>query len=156
MLIIKTVSAVAEDPSIGRAEALRRSMVELIKHGAAEDAHPAMWAPFVLVGEGGVTPKTAPPTSPLPIRVKKPVTTPDWRTNVWRHSSCLRSARLRNPNTSHSSPELGAPWPSPRPWQGSWFACCRHYPVIHLGSSSGRAADAPNAKSRSRTAAIRS
>jgi CHAT domain-containing protein len=30
-------------------------MVELIKHGSAEYAHPAMWAPFVLVGEGGGT-----------------------------------------------------------------------------------------------------
>jgi CHAT domain-containing protein len=44
----------ANDPSIGRAEALRRSMLAL----AADDtrphyAHPAFWAPFVVIGEGG-------------------------------------------------------------------------------------------------------
>jgi len=40
------------NPKIGRAEALRRSMAELITKGEPEFAHPAMWAPFVLVGEG--------------------------------------------------------------------------------------------------------
>jgi hypothetical protein len=33
-------------------EALRLSMRELIEKGAPYDAHPAQWAPFVLVGEG--------------------------------------------------------------------------------------------------------
>jgi tetratricopeptide (TPR) repeat protein len=37
----------------GRAEALRRSMLALIETGAAHEAHPAYWAPFALVGEGG-------------------------------------------------------------------------------------------------------
>jgi CHAT domain-containing protein len=37
---------------IGRAEALRRSMIELVKQGPDESAHPTIWAPFVLVGEG--------------------------------------------------------------------------------------------------------
>jgi CHAT domain-containing protein len=37
---------------IGRAEALRRSMSRLIKDGTDFEAHPAYWAPFVLVGEG--------------------------------------------------------------------------------------------------------
>jgi CHAT domain-containing protein len=39
------------NPEIGRAEALRRSMMAL----AASDnyAHPMFWAPFVVVGEGG-------------------------------------------------------------------------------------------------------
>ena len=41
------------DPVVGRAEALRRSMAELITNGKPHEAHPAMWAPFVLVGEGG-------------------------------------------------------------------------------------------------------
>jgi CHAT domain-containing protein/tetratricopeptide (TPR) repeat protein len=40
------------DPKIGRGEALRRSMVELITNGQPQEAHPAAWAPFVLVGEG--------------------------------------------------------------------------------------------------------
>jgi CHAT domain-containing protein len=51
-----TTRAFAElktNPKIGRAEALRRSMVELITKGQPRESHPAMWAPFVLVGEGG-------------------------------------------------------------------------------------------------------
>ena len=40
-------------PEIGRAEALRRSMVALIGDGTSRTAHPAFWAPFVVVGEGG-------------------------------------------------------------------------------------------------------
>ena len=50
-LITKTVAALRTDPRIGRAEALRRSMASLISKGDAF-AHPATWAPFVLVGEG--------------------------------------------------------------------------------------------------------
>jgi CHAT domain-containing protein/tetratricopeptide (TPR) repeat protein len=48
-------SAFAElDPAsnIGPAEALRRAMVALIDTGAAWQAHPAYWAPFVVAGEG--------------------------------------------------------------------------------------------------------
>ena len=40
-------------PKIGRAEALRRSMLALIDKGPERFAHPAAWAPFVVVGEGG-------------------------------------------------------------------------------------------------------
>lgn len=40
-------------PAIGRAEALRRAMLELIDNGAPHEAHPAYWAPFVVVGDGG-------------------------------------------------------------------------------------------------------
>jgi tetratricopeptide (TPR) repeat protein/CHAT domain-containing protein len=40
-------------PNIGRTEALRRSMLALIDKGPERFAHPAAWAPFVLVGEGG-------------------------------------------------------------------------------------------------------
>jgi CHAT domain-containing protein/Flp pilus assembly protein TadD len=40
------------EPSIGRAEALRRSMLALIDQGGVK-ARPAYWAPFVVVGEGG-------------------------------------------------------------------------------------------------------
>jgi CHAT domain-containing protein len=36
---------------MGRAEALRRSMLTLIESGGP-NAHPATWAPFVVVGEG--------------------------------------------------------------------------------------------------------
>ena len=43
----------ARDPKVGRAEALRRSMLALIDKGGPDEAHPAYWAPFVVVGEGG-------------------------------------------------------------------------------------------------------
>jgi CHAT domain-containing protein len=49
-LIIKTFDEIKADPKIGRAEALRRSMLALIE--AEGFAHPANWAPFVVVGEG--------------------------------------------------------------------------------------------------------
>jgi CHAT domain-containing protein/tetratricopeptide (TPR) repeat protein len=52
-LITKTVAELKADPKIGRAEALRRSMLSMIDTGKDYEAHPAFWAPFVLVGEGG-------------------------------------------------------------------------------------------------------
>jgi CHAT domain-containing protein len=42
----------ARDPKVGRAEALRRSMLALIDKGNLREAHPANWAPFIVVGEG--------------------------------------------------------------------------------------------------------
>ena len=52
-LITGAVGVIARDQTVGRAGALRRSMVALIDTGAPHEAHPAYWAPFVLVGEGG-------------------------------------------------------------------------------------------------------
>jgi CHAT domain-containing protein len=52
-LITAAVGELARDPKVGRAEALRRSMLALINNGAPHEAHPAYWAPFVVVGEGG-------------------------------------------------------------------------------------------------------
>jgi CHAT domain-containing protein/tetratricopeptide (TPR) repeat protein len=47
-------SELAKNPAIGRAEALRRSMQKLIAdRSSPRNADPAVWAPFVLVGEGG-------------------------------------------------------------------------------------------------------
>ena len=43
--------ATRNDPTIGRAEALRQSMMGLASIQAT--AHPFYWAPFVVVGEGG-------------------------------------------------------------------------------------------------------
>jgi tetratricopeptide (TPR) repeat protein/CHAT domain-containing protein len=54
-LITKAVAELKADPLIGRAEALRRSMLSMIDTGKNYEAHPAFWAPFVLVGEGGAT-----------------------------------------------------------------------------------------------------
>jgi tetratricopeptide (TPR) repeat protein/CHAT domain-containing protein len=52
-LITIAIAELKADPKIGRAEALRRSMLSLITTGKDYEAHPAFWAPFVLVGEGG-------------------------------------------------------------------------------------------------------
>ena len=52
-LITKAVSTMAADSSVGRSEALRRSMVALIEKGQPQEAQPAFWAPFIVVGEGG-------------------------------------------------------------------------------------------------------
>ena len=52
-LITAAVGAISRDKSLGRAEALRRAMLLMIDKGAAHEAHPAYWAPFVVVGEGG-------------------------------------------------------------------------------------------------------
>ena len=60
-LITKAVSTMAADTSVGRSEALRRSMLELIDKGKPYEAQPAFWAPFVVVGEGSV------PTSAQPL-----------------------------------------------------------------------------------------
>jgi CHAT domain-containing protein/Tfp pilus assembly protein PilF len=50
-LITKVFDEIKADGRIGRAEALRRSMLALIGTGGG-NAHPATWAPFVVVGEG--------------------------------------------------------------------------------------------------------
>jgi CHAT domain-containing protein len=40
-------------PHAGRADALQRAMIELMDdRSQADNAHPAVWAPFVVVGEG--------------------------------------------------------------------------------------------------------
>ncbi len=49
------VGALAKEPAIGRAEALRRSEMALLddKTLPAAFAHPSIWGPFTLAGEGG-------------------------------------------------------------------------------------------------------
>jgi tetratricopeptide (TPR) repeat protein/CHAT domain-containing protein len=97
-LITQTLSTMAADRSVGRSEALRRSMLALIEKGEAYEAHPAYWAPFVVVGEGSAdsTPQTIPSitrpeTQPSPkaktnrpTRPSKKTVTPLWQTEVWR------------------------------------------------------------------------
>lgn len=51
-LIVTAVAAITRDASIGRAEALRGAMLAMIDKGDPHHAHPAFWAPFVVVGEG--------------------------------------------------------------------------------------------------------
>ena len=46
----------AGNPEIGRAEAHRRSMLAMLESEEKDYfAHPMFWAPFVVVGEGGIT-----------------------------------------------------------------------------------------------------
>ena len=53
-LVTDAFDALKNDPSIGRAEALRRAEVAMLDpSNPPEFAHPMMWAPFVLAGEGG-------------------------------------------------------------------------------------------------------
>ncbi|MCK6453386.1 MAG: CHAT domain-containing protein, partial [Alphaproteobacteria bacterium] len=51
ILTTGAIGALAREPGIGRAEALRRSMLEMMERN--NYAHPMFWAPFVVVGEGG-------------------------------------------------------------------------------------------------------
>jgi CHAT domain-containing protein len=51
-LITTTVGEIGKNRTIGRAEAIRRSMLAMIDKGKPHEAHPAYWAPFVVVGEG--------------------------------------------------------------------------------------------------------
>ena len=66
-----TVSAIEElrsNPRIGRAEALRRSMLAMISRAKSSDAaHPKVWAPFVVIGEGGGGGAMRPATAPFPL-----------------------------------------------------------------------------------------
>jgi hypothetical protein len=85
----------ATDKTVGRSEALRRSMLALIETGEPHEAHPAYWAPFVVVGEGGAgatpqptssitRPESQPPANTRLNRSKGLPKTPGWQTEVWR------------------------------------------------------------------------
>ncbi len=52
-LITGAMTRLAADRSMGRAEAMRQSMLALVDQGTPQEAHPAFWAPFIVVGEGG-------------------------------------------------------------------------------------------------------
>jgi CHAT domain-containing protein len=52
-LTTRAFAQLKTNPRIGRAEAFRISMRELMEKGAPYEAHPSQWAPFVVVGEGG-------------------------------------------------------------------------------------------------------
>jgi CHAT domain-containing protein/tetratricopeptide (TPR) repeat protein len=52
-LLDRTFAEIREDDNIGRSEAYRRAMIALIDDPAqADNPHPAIWAPFSIVGEG--------------------------------------------------------------------------------------------------------
>ena len=62
-LTTRAFAELKSNPGIGRAEAFRISMRELIEKGSPAEAHPSTWAPFVVVGEGG---GAAEPIAPTP------------------------------------------------------------------------------------------
>ena len=51
LLTTNTFEAYAKDPAITRAEALRQAMLKVM--ASRDYQHPAFWAPYALVGEGG-------------------------------------------------------------------------------------------------------
>ena len=52
-LTTRTFAELDRNPKAGRAEALQAAMIELMSHPSpVVNAHPAVWAPFVVVGEG--------------------------------------------------------------------------------------------------------
>ncbi len=56
LLTSRTFAELRRDKSIGRAQAFRRAMMALIDDRRRPSAaHPSVWAPFVLVGEGALT-----------------------------------------------------------------------------------------------------
>jgi CHAT domain-containing protein len=57
-LVTMAVDSLAKDKTLGRAEALRRAMLAVMDDksrpkGWVPASHPSVWAPFVVVGEGG-------------------------------------------------------------------------------------------------------
>jgi CHAT domain-containing protein len=53
-LVTGAFAALEKNPEIGRAEALRRSQLAMLDPDHPPwFAYPLVWAPFVLVGEGG-------------------------------------------------------------------------------------------------------
>jgi CHAT domain-containing protein len=52
-LTVGTFKNLAEQPTMGRAEALRQSMLTIIA-GGGRQSHPAYWAPFIVVGDGAM------------------------------------------------------------------------------------------------------
>ena len=87
-LITTAMREMVRDPRVGRAEAIRRSMLALIDKGEPHEAHPAYWAPFVVVGEGGQgsTSTAGNPVTPRPkaAQPSKSIPERDWRLDVLR------------------------------------------------------------------------
>lgn len=53
-LTSETLRRLRDDPTLGRSQALRRAMLDLMTDDSDPTlAHPGSWAPFVVVGEGG-------------------------------------------------------------------------------------------------------
>jgi CHAT domain-containing protein/tetratricopeptide (TPR) repeat protein len=94
-LIRSAVSTMSSNRTLGRSEALRRSMLTMIQQGELHQAHPVYWSPFIVVGEGAAAegplstssiaavPAPQPRAKPRVRPAKKPATS-DWRKEIWR------------------------------------------------------------------------
>jgi hypothetical protein len=88
-LITTAIREMVSDPKVGRSEALRRSMLALIDKGEPHEAHPAYWAPFVVVGEGSgpgapQALKAAPSLAKWTARKSRSGEQRDWAMEFWR------------------------------------------------------------------------
>src|SRR5262249_54595807 len=123
-LVTRAFAELKSTPRIGRAEALRNSMRDLIERGTPAKAHPSQWAPFVVVGEGSGGVRGAgggaPPAvvggqkGPAPkaarTRAPKRVTVPDWRKEVWRqYPPDLGRTSAQRPQAR--PPPISSMWP---------------------------------------------
>jgi CHAT domain-containing protein len=92
-LITKALAIMSSDKSVGRAEAMRRSMLAMIESGNQKEAHPAYWAPFIVVGEGGSTRVDPQAAKPGPVVPTKKAATKShqrqvpWTADTWRRSN---------------------------------------------------------------------
>ena len=89
-LITKALAIMSADKSVRHAEAMRRSMLAMIESGDQKEAHPAYWAPFIVVGEGNRTHTVGLPSVPPPAK-KAPKTSRQrqvpWTAEIWRQRS---------------------------------------------------------------------
>jgi CHAT domain-containing protein len=94
-LITRALDILATDKSIGRAEAIRRSMLAMIEAVDPREAHPALWAPFVVVGEGSPVEsagaqarKSVIPMAPAPAKKAAAKSSlkqqAPWTADIWR------------------------------------------------------------------------
>ena len=129
-LVTGAVSTMAADKSIGRAEAMRRSMLALIDKGTLHEAHPSFWAPFVVVGEGGVTSMPAEEAAaPITGAIRVPSATPPLNTEVAPPAptpgatpAIEASSKTPNPpNDKQASSLKKTKKPRSTPKAGDWF-----------------------------------
>lgn len=91
-LVTRAFAELKSKPEIGGAEAFRASMRALVETGTLAQAHPAQWAPFVVVGEGSAPVQLAQlkampaisANAKAPSKSPKRVVPLDWRIGIWR------------------------------------------------------------------------
>lgn len=82
-LVTRAFQEMKARPGAGRAETMRVAMRFLLEKGSATEAHPRQWAPFVVVGEGGASPRSGPAARRKPLnRASKPASS--WTEDFWR------------------------------------------------------------------------